>query len=53
MAASEKTKLDDKQFARIAQAVAEGSASGEPVDGETELKRLRTKYVAMAKGKSR
>lgn len=37
----------------LRQFVAEGRASGEPVDGETELKRLRAKYAAMAENKPR
>ena len=35
----------------LRQLLAEGWASGEPVDGEMALKRLRAKYAAMASGK--
>jgi antitoxin ParD1/3/4 len=36
--------LSDEELRRL---VAEGRASGEPVDGEAVLKRLRAKYAAM------
>ena len=36
--------LNDEELRRL---VAEGRASGEPVDGETALRRLRAKYAAM------
>jgi antitoxin ParD1/3/4 len=39
--------LNDEELRRL---VAEGRASGEPVDGESVLKRLRAKYAAMASG---
>lgn len=42
--------LNDEELKRL---VAEGRASGEPVDGEAALKRLRAKYSAMAGGGSR
>jgi len=42
--------LNDEELRRL---VAEGRASGEPVDGEAALKRLRAKYQAMADGGSR
>ena len=37
----------------LKQLVAEGRASGEPVDGETALARLRAKYAARASGEGR
>lgn len=37
----------------LRQLVREGRRSGEPVDGEAALKRLRAKYAAMGAGKSR
>jgi len=37
--------LSEEELRRL---VAEGRASGEPVDGEAALKRLRAKYAAMA-----
>jgi len=37
--------LSDDELRRM---IAEGDASGEPVDGETVLRQLRTKYEAMA-----
>lgn len=36
--------LNDEELRRL---VAEGRASGEPVDGEAVLRRLRAKYAAM------
>lgn len=36
--------LNDDELRRL---VAEGRASGEPIDGEMALKRLRAKYAAM------
>lgn len=36
--------LNDEELRRL---VAEGRASGEPVDGEPVLRRLRAKYAAM------
>lgn len=39
--------LSDAELRRL---VAEGRASGEPIDGETALNRLRTKYAAQAAG---
>lgn len=42
--------FNDKTLKRL---VAEGRASGEPVDGEAALMRLRAKYSAMADGESR
>lgn len=42
--------LNDEELKRLAE---EGRASGEPVDGEAALKRLRAKYADMAaKGSS-
>lgn len=41
--------LNDEELKQL---VAEGRASGEPVDGEATLKRLRAKYLAMANGES-
>ena len=40
--------LSDEELRRL---VAEGRASGEPVDGETVLKRLRAKHEAVASGR--
>ena len=37
--------LNDEELRRL---VAEGRASGEPVDGEAVLRRLRAKYAAMS-----
>jgi len=37
--------LNDEELRRL---VAEGRASGEPVDGEAVLQRLRAKYAAMS-----
>ena len=37
--------LNDEELGRL---VAEGRASGAPVDGEAALKRLRARYVALA-----
>lgn len=37
--------LNDEELKRL---VADGRASGEPVDGEAALQRLRAKYAAMA-----
>lgn len=42
--------LNDETLRRL---VAEGRASGEPVDGEETLDRLRAKYTAMASNPSR
>jgi antitoxin ParD1/3/4 len=42
--------LNDEELRRL---VAEGRASGEPVDGETVLKRLRAKYAAMVASSGR
>jgi antitoxin ParD1/3/4 len=42
--------LSDEELRRL---VAEGRASGEPVDGETVLKRLRAKYAALAESGGR
>ena len=42
--------LNDEELRRL---VAEGRASGEPVDGETVLKRLRAKYAAMVTSSGR
>ncbi len=39
--------LSDEELRRL---VAEGRASGEPVDGETALKALRAKYAALGAG---
>lgn len=39
--------LSDEELRRL---VAEGRASGEPVDGEAALKALRAKYTALAAG---
>lgn len=39
--------LNDEELRRL---VAEGRESGEPVDGEAALKRLREKYAAMSAG---
>jgi len=37
--------FNDEELRRL---VAEGRASGEPVDGEAVLRRLRAKYTAMS-----
>ena len=42
--------LSDGELRRL---IAEGDASGEPVDGETALRRLRAKYKAMAADKEK
>ena len=42
--------LADEELRRL---VADGRASGEPVDGETALKKLRAKYAAMSAGEGR
>ena len=42
--------LNDEELRRL---VAEGRASGESVDGETVLKRLRAKYAAMVASSGR
>lgn len=42
--------LNDEELRRL---VADGRASGEPVDGETVLKRLRAKYAAMVASSGR
>ena len=42
--------MNDDELRRL---VAEGRDSGEPVDGETALKRLRGKYAAMTGGHDR
>ena len=42
--------LSDQDLRRLA---AEGLESGEPVDGEAVLQRLRQKYAAMSAGKAR
>jgi antitoxin ParD1/3/4 len=42
--------LADEDLRRL---VAEGHASGAPIDGEAALKRLRRKYAALAGGKGR
>ena len=42
--------LNDEELRRL---VAEGRASGEPVDGETVLRRLRAKYAAMSTPRQR
>jgi antitoxin ParD1/3/4 len=42
--------LNDAELRRL---VAEGEASGEPVDGEAVLNRLHDKYAAMARARSR
>jgi hypothetical protein len=42
--------LSEEELRRL---VAEGRASGEPVDGEAVLKRLRAKYAAAAEGSGR
>lgn len=41
--------LGDEELRRL---VAEGRASGEPVDGETAIRRLRQKYAAMSAEKA-
>ncbi len=42
--------LNDEELRRL---VAEGRASGEPVDGEAVLKRLQAKYAAMVASSGR
>ena len=42
--------LNDEELRRL---VAEGRASGEPVDGDTVLRRLQEKYEAMAAAEDR
>lgn len=42
--------LNDEELRRL---VAEGRASGEPVDGEAVLRRLRAKYTAMSEPATR
>ena len=42
--------LNDEELRRL---VAEGRASGEPVDGEAVLRRLRAKYAAMSTSAAR
>ncbi len=42
--------LNDEELKRL---VADGRASGEPVDGEAALRRLRAKYAAMAEDQER
>lgn len=42
--------LADDDLRRL---VADGRTSGEPVDGETALKKLRAKYAAMSAGAGR
>lgn len=42
--------MNDDELRRL---VAEGRASGEPVDGEAALRRLRAKYAALAEAPER
>jgi antitoxin ParD1/3/4 len=42
--------LNDEELRRL---VAEGRASGEPIDGEAVLRRLRAKYMAMSEPATR